>query len=370
LLNEGVNLQAETQSKTKYLQQYEKQMNMCIRCAYCFEQCPVIKEIQWDTDGARGKVIMSYGLLTGDLKPSQYIADKVFRCTFCRDCLDKCPSKVDILKIIENARAELVKAGFASETHKYIINNIKSTGNIYGDTEVIYQNQQGTVPLFVGCQYLGRPNKTKKYIKILQKLGIKPLVHEEICCGFPMDVLGFKEDYEKHKQEFKKKFPHDEAIAFCPTCTVFLNEGHDISTKHVLQVILEKLPKANLNMKVTYHDPCDFSRGLKIIEEPRKILEKLGVEIVEMKNIKENSRCCGGGGGILMTDQELSNDIAKKRIREALDTGVDTLVTSCPTCETTLKKAAQDIAEKEGKTISVRNIEDIIWLGLKNAETS
>ena len=357
-------------SKSKYLDEYEKQMNMCIRCAYCFEKCPVIKEIQWDTDGARGKVILSYGLLTGELKPSQYIADKLFRCTFCRDCLDKCPSKVEILKIIESARAEVVNAGFASDTHKYIINNIKKTGNIYGDTEVISQEREGDIPLFVGCQYLGRPNKTKKYVKILEKLGIKPKIVKEICCGFPMDVLGFKDDYENHKKEFKKYFPFQKAITFCPTCTVFLNEGHEIKAKHVLQVILEKLPKANLGMKVTYHDPCDFSRGLKIIDEPRQILEKLGIEIVEMKNIRENSRCCGGGGGILMTDQELSNDIAKKRIYEALETGVDTLVTSCPTCETTLKKAAQEISEKEGKTISVRSIEDIIWKGLKDAQTS
>ena len=358
---------AKTKAKStgKHLKQYEKEMNMCIRCAYCFEKCPVIKEIKWDTDGARGKVIMSYGLLTGELQPSQYIADKVFRCTFCRDCLDRCPSKVSILSIIASARAEIVDAGFASDTHKHIIDNIKKTGNIYGDTEVISQEKEGKTPLFLGCQYLGRPNKTKKYVKILEKLDIKPTIVKEICCGFPMEVLGFKEDYEKHKDNFKKHFPFKEAIALCPTCTVFLNEGHEIKAKHVLQIILEKLPKADLNMKVTYHDPCDFSRGLKIIEEPRKILEKLGVEIIEMKNNKENSRCCGGGGGILMTDQELSNDIAKKRIHEALETGVDTLVTSCPTCETTLKKAAQEISETEGKTISVRSMEDIIWKGLK-----
>lgn len=355
----------KTKPKSKYLKQYEEQMNMCIRCAYCFEKCPVIKEMQWDTDGARGKVIMSYGLLTGDLEPSQYIADKLFRCTFCRDCMDRCPSKLEILEIFANARAELVDAGFASDTQKYIIENIKKTGNIYGDAEVISQNQDGDIPLFIGCQYLGRPNKTKKYIKILEKLGIKPKIVDEICCGFPMEVLGFKEDYEEHKTKFKKMFPAKNAIAFCPTCTVFLKEGHEIKAKHVLEVILEKLPNANLDMKVTYHDPCDFSRGLKIIEEPRQILNKLGVEIVEMKNSKENSRCCGGGGGILMTDQELSNDIAKKRIYEALETGTDTIVTSCPTCETTLKKAAQEVSESEGKTISVRSIEDIIWKGLK-----
>ena len=352
-------------SKSKYLNQYEEQMNMCIRCAYCFEKCPVIKEIQWDTDGARGKVIISYGLLTGDLEPSQYIADKLFQCTFCRDCIERCPSNVSILDIISSARADIVDAGYASDTHKYVINNVKNTGNIYGDTEVISPEQEGETPLFIGCQYLSRPNKTKKYIKILEKLGINPQVQKEICCGFPMEALGFREEFKTHKEKFQKAFPFKEAITFCPTCTVFLREGHEIDAKHVLQVILEKLPKADLGMKVTYHDPCDFSRGLKIIDEPRKILEKLGVEIVEMKNSKEQSSCCGGGGGILMSDQALSDGIARKRMKEAVETGVDIIVTSCPTCETVLKKAATEINESEGTNMVVRNIEDIIWKGLK-----
>jgi Fe-S oxidoreductase len=270
--------------------------------------------------------------------------------------------------MISAARAELVDAGYASDTHKHVIGNIKDTGNIYGDKEAISQEREGTAPLFIGCQYLGRPNKTKKYIKILEKLGIEPKVEQEICCGFPMEVLGFWDDLKIHKKEFKKSFPHKDAITLCPTCSVFLKEGHDIQSQHVLQAILKKLPTAHLDMKVTYHDPCDFSRGLKIIDEPREILKKLGVEVIEMKNNRENSRCCGGGGGILMTDQELSNDIAKKRIAEAIETGAEILVTSCPTCEQVLKKAAKAVSDEGGKTISVRSIEDIIWQGLKNAE--
>jgi Fe-S oxidoreductase len=146
---------------------------------------------------------------------------------------------------------------------------------------------------------------------------------------------------------------------------MFLKEEYGLRVKHAMQVILEKLPKADLGMKVTWHDPCDLSRGLGIIEEPRAILEKLGCEVVEMKNSKKQSRCCGGGGGILMSDESLSDKIALVRIKEALETGVDTVVTSCPTCETVLKKATTEIGKNDGENIVVRNIEDIIWKGLK-----
>ena len=351
----------------KNLKKLENEMDFCIRCAYCFEECPIIKERGWESNGARGKVILSYGLITGELKPSQYIADRFFQCTCCRDCVERCPSNVNILDIISSARADLIDSGFASEIHKQIIDNIKKTGNIYGDAEVISQEKEGTIPLFVGCQYLSRSNKTKKYIKILERLGINPSIQKEICCGFPMEILGFKKEFEAYKKKFRKSFPHNEAITFCPTCALFLKEGYGINTKHVLQVIQEKIPKANLGLKVTYHDPCDLSRGLKIIDEPRKILEKLGVEIIEMKNTKGQSNCCGGGGGILMSDQALSKNIAQSRIKQAIETGADTLVTSCPTCDQVLKKAASEIRELEGDSIVVRNIEDILWMWMKNS---
>ena len=66
-----------------------------------------------------------------------------------------------------------------------------------------------------------------------------------------------------------------------------------------------------------------------------------------------------------MSDPELSDDIALKRIQQAIDTGADTIITSCPTCEATLKKAAATTNERDGTHIVVRNIEDIIWKGLK-----
>ncbi len=348
-----------------HLKKWEQEMNTCIRCAYCFEGCPVFKVGGWDTDGARGKVILSYGLLCGELEPSQEVADKMFQCTFCKDCVERCSSSVSVPEILIAARADLVDKGFASDTHTRVIDNVKETGNIYGDTEVMSPVQDGKTPVYLGCQYLSRPNKTKKYIKILKKLGFDPMIQDETCCGFPMKALGFEEDFEEHKKKFLEKYPHEEFIAFCPTCTMFLKEEYGLNVRHAMEVMLERMPEAELGMKVTWHDPCDLSRGVGIIDEPREILRKLGCEVVEMKTHGKGSSCCGGGGGILMSDTSLSDQIALNRIREALDTGADTLVTSCPTCEQVLKKAAKEIQEKEGKKIKVRNIEDIIWKGVK-----
>jgi len=181
-----------------------------------------------------------------------------------------------------------------------------------------------------------------------------------------METLGFRKDFEEHKKIFKESFDATEAIALCPTCTVFLEEGHDVQSKHILQVIVDKVPEANLGTKVTFHDSCDFSRGRRILDEPRDILKKLGCDLTEMEHCREDSLCCGGGGGILMSDSPLSDRMALNRIREAIDTGAEICVTSCPTCETVLKKAAKTVAEEGKPSITVRNIEDLIWKGLKS----
>ncbi|MDI6840008.1 MAG: (Fe-S)-binding protein [bacterium] len=343
----------------KYLKEYENELNICIRCAYCFEGCPVFKELGWESDGARGKAILAYGLLTGELKPSKYIADKIFQCTYCRDCLERCSPSVKIPEILCAARADLVDAGFVYETHKGMVENVKRTGNIFGDEEVTTPVQEGEIPVYIGCQYLARPNQAKLYIRILEKIGVKPLIKNEICCGFPLYALGFREEFKKWKTKFIELFPYKEMIALCPTCAAFLHEEYGKEIKHVTQIILEHIPEANLGIKATYHDPCDLSRVLNIIEEPREILKKIGVKLVEIERSKKTSYCCGGGGGILMSNVELSDRIGKVRIRQAIDTGAPMVITPCPTCEQVLKKAAA----LEGNIV-VRNISDIIWKAL------
>jgi glycolate oxidase len=130
----------------------------------------------------------------------------------------------------------------------------------------------------------------------------------------------------------------------------------------VLQVVAENLDKLRWKrprgadgkkLKVTYHDPCDLGRRLKMFDEPRRILEAMGVEMVEMKNNRAFSVCCGAGGGILTTDKELSREMAKNRMRQAADTGAEALVTCCPTCELALLRGANAIGRETKRKMDV-----------------
>ncbi|MEW6685336.1 MAG: FAD-binding and (Fe-S)-binding domain-containing protein [Candidatus Edwardsbacteria bacterium] len=348
-----------------HLAKWETEMMMCTLCGYCKNVCPTFLNIMWDPPSGRGRMILAYGILEKEIEIDSSVVKALYQCTMCRDCNRRCPSKVKVPEVVKAARADLVEKGFAYDSHKIIVENIKKTGNIFADTEVIFPVQEGEVPLFIGCQYLARPNQTKMYIKILEKLGIKPKVTKEVCCGYPMEALGFRKEFEEHKKKMQEIFPHKEAITLCPTCTAYFKEEYGINAKHVLQVILEKLPEAKLGGKVTYHDPCDLSRGAKIIQEPRDILKKLGVELVEMPHSKDLSRCCGGGGGILISDQALSDKIAQERIKQAIATKADTLVTTCATCEQVLKNAATVAGQAGAGSIIVKNIADLLWKAVR-----
>lgn len=353
---------------TGHLAKWEQEMMTCTMCGYCKNVCPTFLDILWDPPSGRGRMILSYGMLEKELEVDDSVVKALYQCTLCRDCNRRCPSKVKVPDVVRSARADLVEAGFALDQHTAFIDNIKKTGNIFADTEVMAPIQEGETAVFIGCQFLARPNKTKMYLKLIEKLGIKPKVVKEVCCGYPMEALGFVKDFEEHKKKFKELFPFKNAITFCPTCTVYLKEAYGIDAKHAMQMIAEKLPSANVKKqsgKVTYHDPCDLSRGAKITKEPREIIKQLGLELVEMKFKDNTSRCCGGGGGILVSDNELSNRIAETRIKEAMKTGVDTLVTACATCEQVLMNAAAVVAEKEGNgKIKVMGLQQMVWKAL------
>jgi coenzyme F420-reducing hydrogenase delta subunit/ferredoxin len=114
--------------KFERLKKWKDEFHICIRCGYCYEHCPLFKLFGWETDTPRGKILLSYGLMTGEIKPSEYVAEKLFQCFYCKNCSDNCPSQVPVTDIITDARADIVEAGFTAEgTTATIDNDICST---------------------------------------------------------------------------------------------------------------------------------------------------------------------------------------------------------------------------------------------------
>ena len=99
-------------SKLEKLEKWKSALNKCIRCGYCYEHCPIYKSTRWEIDSPRGKLILLYGLLSGEIEPSEYIANKVFECFHCNRCEKACSSGVPIQDVYNEARAIFLDAGF------------------------------------------------------------------------------------------------------------------------------------------------------------------------------------------------------------------------------------------------------------------
>ncbi|MCD6115562.1 (Fe-S)-binding protein [bacterium] len=350
--------------ETKNLQAWEEELNICIRCSYCFEGCPVFKELGWEIDGPKGKLNAAYGLLTGDLEPSDYLSEKLFQCTFCKDCVERCSANVNVPGILTAARADLLEAGYGTEAHKQLLDTIENSGNIF-DEELkspVYNEEK---QVLLGCRLLGRPEDSKKYLDVLKKLGLKPKTFDETCCGMPFGVLGDKKRFAEQQDKFRATIPDkdEEIICLCTTCAYFIDQNYpDLKAKYVITEIAERLENYDgeikqLNRKLTYHDPCNLARGMDVVDEPREVLKKIGVELVELPTNGKQAECCGGGGGLLVTDNPLALKMATNRVDQALDVGVDTLVTLCPTCEFNIGNAAKE----NGGQLDVGNLMDLIY---------
>jgi Fe-S oxidoreductase len=111
--------------------------------------------------------------------------------------------------------------------------------------------------------------------------------------------------------------------------------------------------------KISYHDSCYLGRSNNIYEAPRKVLEALEGELIEMKRCRSNGLCCGAGGAQMFKEDEPGDKrINIERADEALETGASVIAAACPFCNTMMTDGVKN-REKEG-SVAVLDIAEMI----------
>jgi heterodisulfide reductase subunit D len=350
--------------------------------------CPVLEHSpQFDPFYARGKIRIAKGLLEGLLEPSEGLAEVLYQCTGCGSCHSTCHQTmceyivlpigrfIDHTKLFEAMRADLVEEGLGPmPRHKELLESAKKEHNPYMEK---HENrlkwlprgkkvpQKADLVWFMGCtEPYRQPELAQAFLKILEAAGTNfAIIHpEEWCCGsvfFRTGVLDIAEEFAKHNVEAIKNSGAKKVVIHCAGCyRTFSKDYVDLFGKLPFEVVNAvelvrdwmkngKLKLNKFDAKVTYHDPCHLGRHMGIYDAPRDILKMMpGVELVEMKRIKDAAWCCGAGGGVKSGFPELAVDIAKDRIKEAEETGADYLVTACPFCVKNLQDAAEALSSK------------------------
>lgn len=362
----------------------------CLQCGYCRGVCPVYKQMGWESASPRGKVfwlkqLSNKSIMDKILRRKIDRNDKwiksMFACTSCGSCNEFCHVNIKLSDLWEEIKEWLVKDGMAPlPPHKVLYKRISDPAkrNPFQDDadpardtiekrgswlpDGIKISKKPDVLFFAGCTSSYRLQKlAQSSVKILSNAKVKfsILGSDEWCCGSPLLRTGqsdiIKESYARHNVRAIQASGADTVVTACAGCFNTLKNNYpDIIGRlpfkvyHIseyLEVLLYKgLVKFNkpINKTITYHDPCHLGRHGGVYEAPRAILSNIPeVNLIEMDRIKIKSRCCGAGGGFKIAFNDIAEDIATERVKEAVGTGAELIVTPCPFCVVNLNAGAK-----------------------------
>jgi Fe-S oxidoreductase/nitrate reductase gamma subunit len=335
-------------------------IDACIKCGRCEDFCPANEA---KTPLSPKRVILNLKKLYKDkgifIIDNLIKVDEIMSCTTCLNCFYKCPIFVPIVDIIIDLRRYLsLSLGKLPKTLSDILRNIERYGNPYGETSERFlkfkdflnfadENKEYDFILWIGCVSAFEPRAqrvVKSFINLLNKLKLNYcVIKEEKCTGDIARRIG--NEYLFQNLAFEninnlKKYKFKRILTLCPHCYhVFKNEykefGFDKEVIHHTQFLEELILSGKIKLKKSdfdfvYHDPCYLGRYNKIFDSPRKIIKYMG-NLKETERNRENSFCCGGGGGNMWFEAISERKINEIRFYQLLKISKN-IVTSCPYC--------------------------------------
>src|ERR1043166_7468735 len=230
--------------------------------------------------------------------------------------------------------------------------------------DMMANGESPEILFWVGCagSFDQRAQKiTRAFATILDKVGIKYAIlgKEESCTGDPARRAGNEFLFQMmayNNIQVLNGYGVNKIVTTCPHCfNIFKNEYPELGGNYevihhsvFLQQLIDegqiKLSADNGNegksfkdKRITYHDSCYLGRANNIYEAPRKVLEMLGAELIEMKRCGSKGLCCGAGGAQKWKEEEKRNTrVNFERTEEAIDTGANIIAAACPYCNTML----------------------------------
>ncbi|MBN2076972.1 MAG: (Fe-S)-binding protein [Dehalococcoidales bacterium] len=352
----------------------------CYQCGLCDTVCP------WNRVS---NFSMRYLVRLAAFGLPEIEGEDIWRCTTCGSCPQRCPRGVGTADIAVSFRRIAMKYGITPEPLHTVSASLGTEGNPLREARAERSKwadglsvkpfiEEMEILYFPGC-YPSYDPRLKKVavatVSILNKAGVEfgILGDKENCCGESIRKAGNETLYKRLARENIKTFIDNgvhRILVSSPHCYhTFKNEYPEFNVNfevvHITQYLAELITTGRLELKeeyqkkVTYHDPCYLGRHNGIYEEPREVLNRVpGLELVDMPESRENSFCCGGGGGRIWMDTAKGERFSDLRLEQAFETGVEELVTACPYCITNFEDSRLSV--KNGESVIIKDITEII----------
>lgn len=251
--------------------------------------------------------------------------------------------------------------------------------------ELATSGEHPEILFWVGCagSFDQRAQKiTKAFAHILTTIGVKFAIlgKEEMCTGDPARRAGNEFMFQMmayQNIQVLNGYGIKKIVTTCPHCfNIFKNEYPELGGSYevihhstYLQQLIDSgkivLKEGGVfkGKKISYHDSCYLGRANQIYEAPRKVLEALDAELLEMKRCRTNGLCCGAGGAQMFKEEEKGTTrVNWERTDEAIETGANIIASACPFCNTMLTDGIKN-REKE-EDINVLDIAELIASGI------
>ena len=252
--------------------------------------------------------------------------------------------------------------------------------------EMAAKGESPEVLFWVGCagSFDQRAQRiTKAFTTILNKVGTTYAIlgKEEMCTGDPARRAGNEFMFQMmayQNIQVLNGYNIKKIVTACPHCfNTLKNEypelGGTYEVIHHASFLQQLIDEGKIKLiaggsfkgkKITYHDSCYLGRANNIYDAPRKVLEALDAELVEMKRCRSNGLCCGAGGAQMFKEEEKGDTrVNFERAKEAIETGASVIAAACPFCNTMMTDGIKNSNKEE--EIQVLDIAELIAASLQ-----
>jgi Fe-S oxidoreductase len=368
----------------------------CTECGRCQDVCPayesglplspklLIMSLR-ENLMERGAVLSagsSNGTLTKELVGEVVPVDQLWACTTCYACDQECPLFIEHITPIVDMRRHLVIEGRIDDELQGALANLGRYGNSFGKSARMRarwsrkikpkikdaRKEEVEFLWFVGDYASYSPTLTeitKKTAEVFDKAGLDfgILYENENNSGNDVRRAGeeglFEMLVEKNVEALEKSSFKSIVTTDPHSYNALKHEYSDVngqySVLHYSELLDQLITSGQLKFskksaqKITYHDPCYLGRYNGVYDAPRRVIEAVGCELVEMPRHGDKALCCGAGGGrIWMEEGEVKERPSESRIREAVELDeVSGLVVACPKDVTMYQDAIKTTGNEE-----------------------
>lgn len=317
----------------------------CPSCGLCIDVCPM------SATKDNYKKTAVYFMRNVRKKKRREVKKMTEICLMCGKCVEVCPLGIESINIKMAQRNKIyykVKSDFSYLESKQLTASSQEPA-----VKVIY---------FAGCMSHLTPKITRSMVKIFEKANENYEfldMNGSICCGRPMMLTGKSNEAKaliEKNTELIKNSGAKRLVLSCPICYKVFKEDYKLDGVEILhhtQYINELIEKDRLSLDrsdkhYVYHDPCELGRAFGVYEEPRNIIDNIGL-LTPGKSDKDMSVCCGGSIGSLTMTLEERDEITSTAIKDLMQNNPEEIVTACPLCQKTFARMSpikvKDIAE-------------------------